>query len=89
MAAEARKKKKKLKMRILQDAETSTPFVSVPQIFTEKKKNQQMVPISEREYAKFTQKPISVYSKTNKWYQSQKPTKFTQCVNSKYAESEN
>ena len=42
-------------MRILQDAETSTPLVSVPKIFTEKKKNQQMVPISRREYTQFNQ----------------------------------
>ena len=37
-------------MRILQDAEISIPLVSLRQIFTEKKKNQQMVPISKREY---------------------------------------
>ena len=74
-------------MRILQDAETSTPLVSLPKNFTEKKKIQQMVPISKHEYTQFTQKPISVYSKTNKWYQSQKPTKFTQSVNSKHTQS--
>ena len=67
-------------MRILQDAKTSTPLVSLPQIFTEKKK-------------------------FNKWYESQsmnthnllknqsqltqKPTKFTQSMNSKYTQSEN
>ena len=67
-------------MRILQDAETSTPPVSLPKNFTKKKK-------------------------FNKWYQSQsmnthsllknqsqftqKPTKFTQSVNSKYTQSEN
>ena len=51
-------------MRILQDAETSIPLFSLPQIFTEKKK-------------------------INKWYQSQKPTKFTRSVNSKYTQSQN
>ena len=63
--------------------------VSLPKNFTEKKKNQQMVPISKREYTQFTQKPISVYLKTNNCYQSQKPTKFTQSMNSKYTQSEN
>ena len=70
-----------MKGSILPDAETSTPLVSLPKNFTEKKK------------------------KFNKWYQSQsmnthnllknesqftqKPTKFTQSVNSKYTQSKN
>ena len=43
-------------MRILQDAEPSTPLVSLPKNFTEKKKKiQQMVPISKHDYTQFTQ----------------------------------
>ena len=57
-----------MKGSILPDAETSTPLVSLPENFTEKKKIQQMVPISKHEYTQFTQKPISIYSKTNKIY---------------------
>ena len=75
-------------MRILQDAETSTPFVSLPQIFTEKKKINKWYQ-SQSVNTHNLPKQISIYSKTNKWYQSQKPTKFTQSVNSKYTQSEN
>ena len=58
-------------MRILQDAETSTPFVSLPQMFTERK-NQQMVPISKREYTQFTK---------NQSQFTQKPTNGTNLKN--------
>ena len=88
MAVKARKKKKKLNENSSRCKNFNSPCLS-PSNFYREKKIQQMVPISKHEYTQFTQKPFSVNSKTNKWYQSQKPAKFTQSVNSKYTQSEN
>ena len=63
-------------MRILQDAETSTPLVSLPQIFTEKKKFNKWYQSQSmnthnllKNQSQFTQKPTNGTNlNTNKIY---------------------
>ena len=67
-------------MRILQDAETSTPLISLPKNFTEKKK-------FKKWYQSQSMNTHNLLKNQSQF--TQKPTKFTQSVNSKYTQSKN
>ena len=70
-------------MRILQDAETSIPLVSLRQIFTEKKKINKWYQSQSVNTLNFSKTNLS-FLKNQRMVPISIPTEFTQSVNRKY-----